>query len=336
VTAGGRIGLASAGRDPLTDSLLAAVAGAATELGLEPQPIASAADVAAVGTILTIGPLDYYEELLATRDQVARRIAWFGEPLPRPASAAGTTTLIRERFVGSALRRARGPLRRLRGLPLPASFAGLRARAYVEHQRQANLAAALRVAPLVDRLVTTSRDRGKVLADRGVVAAVVPFGYHAAIAGPISAPEGARDVDVVVLGSGLDWRSRRSTATMRTLDELGTARTITANGVWGLERDALLRRARVVLDVHRIPGNFTGLRLLLALAAGAVLVTEPMDEPHPFMPGLHYVEAPLVQLALAVRELLEDEPRRRRLADAGQALLREELTMAASLRAVLS
>ena len=56
-------------------------------------------------------------------------------------------------------------------------------------------------------------------------------------------------------------------------------------GVWGHDREVLLRRTRVVLDVHRIPGNFVGLRLLLSLAAGAALVTEPMTDPYPFMPG---------------------------------------------------
>jgi hypothetical protein len=72
------------------------------------------------------------------------------------------------------------------------------------------------------------------------------------------------------------------------------------------------------------------------LAAGAVLVSEPMAEPHPFVPGVHFVEAAPERMAAVTRALLADEPRRRRIVEAGQALLRDELTMTRSLAAVLA
>ena len=106
-------------------------------------------------------------------------------------------------------------------------------------------------------------------------------------------------------------------------------------GVWGAERDALLRRTCVLVDVHRIPGNFIGLRLLLSLAAGAALVTEPMTDPWPFIPGVHYLEAPGPDLLQVASELAADPVRRSALVDAGQALLRDQLTMRASLEGVL-
>jgi hypothetical protein len=92
----------------------------------------------------------------------------------------------------------------------------------------------------------------------------------------------------------------------------------------------------VVLDVHRVPGNFIGLRLLLALAAGAAVVTEPMDDPHPFVPGQHFIAAPLARMPDELEAILRDEPRRRRIVEAGQALIAGPLTMASSLRAVLA
>lgn len=91
-----------------------------------------------------------------------------------------------------------------------------------------------------------------------------------------------------------------------------------------------------MLDVHRVPGNFVGLRLLLALAAGAVLATEPLDDPRPFVPGVHYVEAPLPELPAAISAMLANEPMRRRIADAGQAFVSTDLTMERSLAAVLA
>jgi hypothetical protein len=109
-----------------------------------------------------------------------------------------------------------------------------------------------------------------------------------------------------------------------------------AQDVWGADRNALLRRSRVVLNVQRVPGNFIGTRLILALAAGAVVVTDPMDDPHPFVPGVHYVEAPLGSVLDEAVALLADEPRRRRIVEAGQALLTREVSMPRSLARVLA
>lgn len=108
------------------------------------------------------------------------------------------------------------------------------------------------------------------------------------------------------------------------------------DGRWGSDRDAILRRARVVLDVQRVPGNFTGLRWLLASAAGSVYVVEPMDDPAPMRPGIDHIEAPIDHLIEEVRRLLADEPARRSIAEESQVLLRGELTMPRSLQRVLA
>lgn len=90
------------------------------------------------------------------------------------------------------------------------------------------------------------------------------------------------------------------------------------------------------LNVQRIAGNFIGVRLVLALAAGAAVVTEPMADPFPFVPGVHYVEAPPENLVDEARSLLADERRRRRIVEAGQELLAGELAMTRSLTRVLA
>ena len=98
----------------------------------------------------------------------------------------------------------------------------------------------------------------------------------------------------------------------------------------------MLRRSRVVINVGRTPGNYVGVRLVLAIAAGAVVVSEPMTDPFPFIAGTHFVEAPLDGILEAALALSADEPRRRRIAEAGQALLTGELTMARCLARVLA
>ena len=188
------------------------------------------------------------------------------------------------------------------------------------------------------RIVVTSRDRGASLAAAGIPASVVPFGYHPRHAGPLTPPDSPRDIAVVVIGTGLRTPRRRRgriLARLRPgLQRLGQV--VEIDGRWGDERDAILRRARVVLDIQRVPGNFTGLRWLLASAAGTVYVVEPMDDPAPFRAGVDHVEASAESLIDEVARLLEDEPRRRSIADESQRLLRGDLAMHRSLERVLA
>jgi hypothetical protein len=188
------------------------------------------------------------------------------------------------------------------------------------------------------RIVVTSCDRGASLAAAGIPASVVPFGYHPRHAGPLTPPDSPRDIAVVVVGTGLHatrLRRGRILARLRPgLERLGQV--VEIDGRWGGERDAILRRARVVLDIQRVPGNFTGLRWLLASAAGTVYVVEPMDDPAPFRAGVDHVEAPTESLVDEVARLLSDEPRRRSIATESQVLLRGDLAMHRSLERVLA
>jgi glycosyl transferase family 1 len=337
VSAGGSIGLAVGATDPLTLSLIAAIHAAAEESGYSTRSVEVADGNDHVDVVLAVGLPGYYEAALRRRERGTRTIAWFGEPVPRDVVPGGPIPVGGRRIVRRVLRLAHRPLRRLRSVPLPGPLAAARAAAYIESERQANLESASRVTGLVDLVVTTSHDGRTSLKRHGIDARVVPFGYHERFAGPLVPPTVPRELDVVSLGTGFDWPSRRARGTRSTLERLGPGVKVANPGrVWGEERRALLSSARVMLDVHRVPGNFGGLRILLALAAGAVLATELLDDPRPFVPGVHYVEAPLADLPAAIGALLADEPTRRRIAEAGQVFVSTELTMQRSLAAVLA
>jgi Glycosyl transferases group 1 len=337
VTGRGCIGVAGGATDELTVSLTAAVRAAAEDSGYRTRVVDGPDAAGQVDVLLAVGLPQYYETILARKGPGTRAISWFGEPLPAVASPGAPVPPAARRLVGRGLRLAHRPLRPLRAVPLPRPLAAARAAAYIERERQANLQAAGRSSGLVDLVVTTSHDRQAVLEQHGVAARVVPFGYHERFAGPLVGSGSDRDIDLISIGSGLDWASRRARGTDATLEALRTGvRVAKPARAWGEERHALLSRTRIMLDIHRVPGNFVGLRLLLALAAGVALVTEPLDDPRPFVPGLHYVEAPLAELPGAIEGLIADEAARRRIVDAGQAFITSDLTMARSLAAVLA
>lgn len=328
-------GLARGATDPLTISLLAAIEATATDIGINTRRLGPGDDESSLAALLTVGLPQYYLALLG-RPRRARRIAWFGEPLPHPRDNTDALDGPAGRAMVRAVRPLGRPVRWLRQVPLPGPLEELRAAAYVGLERQANLQAALRTAASVDQVVVTSRDRAATLAMFGVSTTVVPFGYHPTLSGPIVSATAPRDLPALALGSGIEWASRRARGLRACLHRLGPSNLRVAASLWGEERNAVLARTRILLDVHRVPGNFIGLRVLLAAAAGAVLVTEPMDDPWPFEPGRHFVDAPLADLPDAVRDLLADELRRREIVVATQELMAGPLSMRASLQAVLA
>lgn len=304
---------------------------------MTPRPVVCAADEESVDITLYVGYPRWHAELQSAPRR-SHRIAWFGEVLQRTTAAAKTSHLTTgPAAVGVRIARPiLGPL--TRG-PLPRPLALWREEMSAANARLVNLDHARRCAERVDRVVVTSRDRGRVLGEHGLEARVVPFGYHPADAGPLIRPSAAeRDIAVALIGRGVQRRSGRRGRILSQLvpaiERLGPV--VMLDGTWGAERDAVLRRTRIVVDVQNAAGNFGGLRFLTTLASGAVLVTDTIDDPFPFESGVDHVEAPVDGLVAAVADLLDDEPRRRAMAEAGQARLRGELSMRCSLERVLA
>lgn len=342
------IGLADAGRDPLTDGILDGIRSAAAELGHEARLVKSPRDEASVDVLMTVGAPRSYAAFLDPPRR-ARRIAWFGEPLPRPGTGKHDATrgsdnethwrTRQSRLRLSALNAGRAIVGPLTRQPLPGPIGRWRESAAIAQEQFSNLEDAIWCASRVDRVVVTSRDRGAVLTAHGIALEVVPFGYSGAAYGALVPPgSSSSDIAIAVIGTGIGLGRLRRGRILRTLapglHKLGRVELL--EGVWGAERKAILRRTRCLLDISRIPGNFVGLRFLLALSAGCVPVTEPLDDPHPFRPGVDHAVASVDGLVETIAGLLADEPARRAMVCAGQELLRTELTMRRSLERVLA
>jgi hypothetical protein len=345
-----RIGIARSGPDRLVDALIASIATVLQDQGRHVRILEDPRMEREVDTLMLIGfPAAYRHFLGAPRH--AERIAWFGEPLPRtgPASfrdESGETRhpwppMMRramDRVAQGSMSIARAAGRLAPGMLADGFLGPTREAAAIEHERWANLRDAQWCSMHVDHVVTTSNDRATALSERGIRVATIPFGYHPHLAGPMRAPaSGHRDLGIAVLGSG--WMSSRRRRGKQLAAIAGRLephqQPVVVDRSWGADRDALLGRSRVLLDIHRVPGNFTGIRLIIGLAAGLAVVTEPMDDPSPFVPGVHFVEAPVDRLAHTALALLADEPERQRIVEAGQALLAGQVSMRHSVGLVL-
>jgi hypothetical protein len=322
-----RVGLADEGLWGFLRELADAVMLTARDMGSEARNISSAADEAQVDVVLAIGSVFLYPDLVA-RQRKARRVLWHVEPLPRMSGAAGggLHRLLPTGRILDLSRRAMPPIART------AAWRRWREQAANVREPLNNLAQLRRHAAAFDRIVIDAQSRAQGALEAGIPVDVVPFGYHPSYAGPIGA-QGRRDIDVVALGN-VDPVARRQWILAAVEDELRGSNVEVARisgHVYGAARRAVLERARVSVDVHRIPGGYPLYNFILASAAGAALVTEPLIRPEPLVPGVHYVEAPTADLAAAARDLLDDEPRRRRLVEAAQALLESDLDLRRTL-----
>jgi hypothetical protein len=283
--------------------------------------------------LVAVGTPATYSELLRggwpARDG-CRRIAWIGEPIAPAAGSGGLVErLASSRLVGRLVLPAA-----VRRLPAPRALTAARGRVRYGKELGLTTRRVVELADDCDEIVLTSRDAARSLAGYGLAARAVPFGYEPSVHGPLASPESARELPFVSLAHHDALIASRRHARLEKLIA-SEPRLTSWEGVWGEDRNALLRRTRIVVNVQRVAGTFFGLRLVMAIAAGAVVVSEPMTDPYPFVPGVHFVEAPLDRLLDEARDLLDDEPRRQRIAEAGQALLAAELTMTHSLERVL-
>jgi glycosyltransferase involved in cell wall biosynthesis len=64
-------------------------------------------------------------------------------------------------------------------------------------------------------------------------------------------------------------------------------------------------------------------------------VSEPLYLPEPYQPGVHYVEAPVEQLAETIRQYLADDDARRRITEEAYRFVTTELTLERSFSRLL-
>ena len=188
---------------------------------------------------------------------------------------------------------------------------------------------------LPDLLIVSGRGRQGYLASCGIDSRFVPLGYAPKHHGRPLGLE--RDIDVLFLGAMDVWRRQRL---VKKLERAGvrvrTEGSFNDHGLWGDQRSRVLNRTKILLNLQRQPGQFAGLRMILGMANGAMVISEPIDQPEPYAAGRHYVEASVDQIPAVIGHYLNHPQERERIAADAYRLVSEEVTMSQSLRHIMS
>jgi hypothetical protein len=234
----------------------------------------------------------------------------------------------------------------------PVLWQGLRAKGAVDvartrgflNTRGANIAAVQWAYKrgLVHTVWADTSGRRDGLVRARIPAELLPLGHHW-LWGDLDAPSLAvRDLDVLYLG-GIGGLGERRQAILQQVQtalqtngfRLHTVGDIGPDETWGEARNALVRRAKIYLCVYRQPGETSGARLVIGMANGAAVLSEPMGDSAPFVSGVHFEQADGNKLGQACVALLQNKAKREALASAGRSVLQQEYRLAHSAEQIV-
>jgi glycosyltransferase involved in cell wall biosynthesis len=175
--------------------------------------------------------------------------------------------------------------------------------------------------------------RVEYLQDRNVPASLLPVAYSSYLGRLLDSP---RDIDVLFIGR---TRNRRRIELLSGLEERlrsqGITLTFAPKHTYGEERTRLLNRSRIVVNILNFPWDLTGLRFLMAMSCGALVVTETLHDARPYRAGENIVEVPADKLAEVIVYYLKHEDERAAIAANGYRFATQENTLGKAARRIL-
>jgi GT2 family glycosyltransferase len=174
---------------------------------------------------------------------------------------------------------------------------------------------------------------------RGLRCAHLPLGYHPLLAATRIVPATEREIDICLLASLTERREKFLAAHADffadrnchlRLVPIGFAKTETTKSYLSVdERNALLQRSKILLNVHYSELRyFEWHRMLIGLANGCCIITETCEGYAPLVPGKHFVMVEPGNVVRACEYYLAHPEERSAIAEAGRAFIREHLTQA--------
>jgi len=233
------------------------------------------------------------DQLRALGPRRPRVVAWMSEPLVPPAAS---------------------------GLPWPRRThrewikLALRDKRVIDARSNERRTLALMREGVVDAVATTTVARVERFAEVGLETTWVPQTLGPNVHADLGLD---RDIPVLFLGA-MDVPRRRLLA--RRLRRAGVELTAVGDWhdprYWGGQRTELMNRAVISLNLNRFRGNFPDTRFLLAAGNRALIVSEPVYRPDPYVAGETHVEAEPEDLPDVLARWLADDAGRERMLSA--------------------
>jgi hypothetical protein len=274
-------------------------------------------DLVASEVVWMLGNANWFPVIcrqLAVRPQSERPLVmlWHSEPLPPPRAAGLPWPRLHRREVVRILRR-----------DVNATDV------YTNYWRLRRLAR----SGLPDLRIASTPGRCEFLVERGLPAHWVPLGYDPARGYDLGL---SRDIDTLFLGDLQIPRRRRMIKRLRRSGvNLLAMGDWSDPACWGENRTRLLNRTKVFLNLQRHPGELPDTRLILGMANRALVISEPIYSPAPYIPETHYISATIGEMPEVIRYYLTHHDEREAIAAAGHRFVTQELTMARSVARVL-
>jgi hypothetical protein len=177
----------------------------------------------------------------------------------------------------------------------------------------------------LDHLAVSTNQRRRFLASRGIASHFIPVGAHEAMGRDLGLP---RDIPVGFLGAVKHGRRAAMLERLsRRLKEKGIPLNQVTNSCHGEQRCEWLNRTRILVSLHNYSWNPAWIRFLMAARCGTLVVSEPMNDEHPMVAGVHYIAAAVDEMPEVICKLLDDPGRICQITSAAAYLCYHELTL---------
>lgn len=188
---------------------------------------------------------------------------------------------------------------------------------------------------LLGGLAVTANSRVAYLRRHGFQPIGVPVGYHPLFHGRELALK--RDIDVGFFGRMNTKRRLHLLEKVRKdLESRGIKIVVPTKELDGEERMKFLNRTKIILNIFQHLNDFAGLRFLFCAANKILLISEPVLDQYPFVPGRHMVTAPIERLAETVEFYLSQEGKRKEIVEQAHRLISEDFTIHRMIGRILS
>ena len=250
----------------------------------------------------------FAQRLARSAHRRPKTILWQMHALPAPSSAErGGSRLLGPAAVGPAVSR-----------PMTRRFEWMR-----QHASEQWL----------DAVLVTTMPKKDFLDEKTIPSRFAPFGYHPAVGSDLRKE---RDIDVVFLCSEPTTRRDDLLKSIAVrLAASGKKLVIHEGGCFGEERTELLNRARVSLNASNAPWDVPGMRFLMSMGCGALMISESIGDPAPYIPQEHFVDAKIEDLPDVIVQYLANESARQAIVDSARRFVERDLKLESVVSRIL-